>query len=107
MQNVVAPKRIATEAFTDASVAVARLEEIYDRNTRFLRDHFEQYANGATFGTRLRAHYPFVRITTSTHAEREASSRYRSGRPHHTLPHGEGRSVSEIDVHLTEPARLV
>ena len=28
------------------SAAVVRLEEIYDRNTAFLRDRFEAYANG-------------------------------------------------------------
>ncbi len=36
----------ATEAFVDAGAAVARLEEIYERNTRFLRDRFEAYVNG-------------------------------------------------------------
>jgi len=36
--SVLAPERIATEAFTDATAAVTRLKEIYERNTRFLRD---------------------------------------------------------------------
>jgi hypothetical protein len=36
--SVLASQRIATEAFTDADTAVARLEEIYERNTCFLRD---------------------------------------------------------------------
>jgi hypothetical protein len=31
------------QAFTDASAAVGRLEEIYERNTHFLQDHFEAY----------------------------------------------------------------
>ena len=34
--------------------AVARLEEIYERNTRFLRDRFEAYVNGGAFTTRVR-----------------------------------------------------
>src|SRR5262249_4204335 len=37
------PPAVATEAFTDAKAAVDRLEEIYERNTKFLRDRFEAY----------------------------------------------------------------
>ena len=60
------PPAIATEAFTDANAAVARLEEIYDRNTQFLRDCFEAYLNGQAFTSHVRACYPFVRMTTAT-----------------------------------------
>ena len=63
------PPPFTTEAFVDAGAAVARLEEIYERNTRFLRDRFEAYVNGGAFTTRVRACYPFVRMTTSTHAD--------------------------------------
>jgi hypothetical protein len=35
--NILSPKRIAAEAFTDAAPAVARLAEIYERNVSFLR----------------------------------------------------------------------
>ncbi len=41
MQSIQSPPPIATEAFSDAAAAVARLEEIYERNTKFLRDRFE------------------------------------------------------------------
>ena len=41
--SVLTPQSIATQTFTDASAAVGRLEEIYERNTGFLRDHFEAY----------------------------------------------------------------
>src|SRR6267378_773576 len=44
--SVRTPQHIATEAFTDAAAAVNRLDDIYERNTRFLRDRFEAYANG-------------------------------------------------------------
>ena len=44
--NIQTPQRVATEAFTDATSAIGRLEEIYERNTRFLRDRFEAYVNG-------------------------------------------------------------
>ncbi len=69
--SVLTPQRIATEAFTDATAAVVRLDEIYERNTHFLRDCFEAYVNGESLTTRVRATYPFVRLTTSTHARLE------------------------------------
>ena len=70
------PPPFATEAFVDAGAAVARLEEIYERNTRFLRDRFEAYVNGGAFTTRVRACYPFVRMTTATHARLDSRLAY-------------------------------
>ncbi|MBR0695167.1 AMP nucleosidase [Bradyrhizobium lablabi] len=70
------PPAIATEAFVDAGAAVARLEEIYQRNTQFLRDRFEAYVNGRSFTTRARACYPFVRITTATYARLDSRLAY-------------------------------
>src|SRR6185437_14707673 len=66
-RTTLTPSPIAAEAFTDAGAAVARLEEIYERNTKFLRDHFEAYVNGEPLSTRVLANYPFVRLTTSTY----------------------------------------
>jgi AMP nucleosidase len=74
--SVETPPPFATEAFVDAGAAVARLEEIYERNTRFLRDRFEAYVNGGAFATRVRAWYPFVRMTTSTHARLDSRLAY-------------------------------
>ena len=70
------PPSIATEAFTDADAAVARLEQIYQRNTQFLRDRFEAYVNGAAPSARVRATYPLVRITTTTHARLDSRLAY-------------------------------
>ena len=39
----IAPPRIETEAFTDPAAAVARLIEIYERNTGFLRGRLRLY----------------------------------------------------------------
>ncbi len=75
-QKFISPKRIATEAFTDAAAAVARLEEIYGRNTAFLRDRFEAYLNGEPLATQVRAVYPFVRVTTDTHARVDSRLAY-------------------------------
>ena len=70
------PPSIATKSFSDASAAVARLEEIYDRNTKFLRDRFEAYVGGEAITTRVRAYYPFVRLTTATHARLDSRLSY-------------------------------
>ena len=43
------PPPITTQAFGDGAAAVARLEEIYERNTGFLRNRFEAYVNGVPF----------------------------------------------------------
>src|SRR5262245_34151658 len=75
-QTVQTPQAIATEAFTDASAAVDRLEEIYERNTQFLRDRFEEYINGDALTARARANYPLVRIATSTHARLDSRLAY-------------------------------
>jgi AMP nucleosidase len=74
--NVLVPERFATEAFTNATAAVTRLQEIYERNTGFLRDRFEAFANGKTLTMRVRATYPFVRIETSTHARLDSRLSY-------------------------------
>jgi AMP nucleosidase len=70
------PPPIAPEAFSDAAAAVARLDEIYERNTGFLRDCFQAYANGEMLTTRVRATYPVVRMTTSTHARLDSRLSY-------------------------------
>jgi AMP nucleosidase len=74
--SVLTPQCIATEAFTNVTAAVARLDEIYERNTSFLRHRFEAYANGEAIRTRVRATYPFVRITTATHARLDSRLSY-------------------------------
>src|SRR5690348_1736916 len=100
------PQHVATEAFTDAGAAVARLEEIYEHNTKFLRDRFEAYLNGEVLTTRARACYPFVRITTATHARLDSRLAYGfvAGPGVHET------SVTRPDVfrtYLTEQIRLL
>jgi AMP nucleosidase len=75
--NILSPKRIAAKAFTDAASAVARLAEIYERNVSFLRAAFEAYVGGGDpLDARVRATYPFVRITTGTHARLDSRLSY-------------------------------
>ena len=100
------PPPVATEAFTDAGAAVGRLEEIYERNTAFLRDRFEAYINGEPLTARVRAHYPFVRMTTATHARLDSRLAYGfvAG------PGAHQTSVTRPDLfrsYLTEQIRLL
>ena len=73
---IVTPQPIAAESFTDAAAAVARLEALYERNTQFLRGRFEAYATGVAPTARVRAYYPFVRMTTGTHAKLDSRLAY-------------------------------
>jgi AMP nucleosidase len=75
-QNVLSPAPVATERFTDAAAAVARLDEIYERNAAFLRERFENYLNGEPPVRRVRATYPFIRVTTQTHARVDSRLAY-------------------------------
>jgi AMP nucleosidase len=100
------PPPIPTAAFTDAGAAVGRLEEIYARNTQFLRDRFEAYINGEALSARVRANYPFVRMTTSTHARLDSRLAYGfvAG------PGAHETSVTRPDLfrtYLTEQIRLL
>ena len=74
--RVLTPPPIPTEMFDDAAAAVRRLEEIYERNTAFLRERFEAYLDGNDPGCRVRAFYPFVRITTETYERLDSRLSY-------------------------------
>jgi AMP nucleosidase len=76
LPEILTPKAVAAEPFTDAAAAVARIEEIYERNTAFLRTRFEAYLGGESPKARVRVTYPFVRITTATHARLDSRLSY-------------------------------
>jgi hypothetical protein len=58
-EQVTRPPPILTASFVDAVAAVARLEEIYQRNTGFLRAQFERYIAGEPCaGARDLSFYP-------------------------------------------------
>ncbi|MEM1073324.1 MAG: AMP nucleosidase [Pseudomonadota bacterium] len=68
MTHILSPDAAAPQTFDDAAQAVARLEELYDEATRFLRAQFKQaLANGAP-ATRVRAFYPQILFETSSYA---------------------------------------
>ncbi|HTV51028.1 MAG TPA: AMP nucleosidase [Steroidobacteraceae bacterium] len=73
---MLSPPRIPTETFRDAAAAVARLTQIYERNTAFLREHFAAYAQGSPPAEPVRATYPLIRLVTRTHARVDSRLAY-------------------------------
>jgi len=63
------PPPAAFEAFTDAEAAVARLEDIYERHTAFIRDQFAALLQNRHLRARVRATYPEIRVQTSSFAQ--------------------------------------
>jgi AMP nucleosidase len=51
--------------FSDAASTFARIREIYDVNTEYLRTSFQSLARGDAEASRFTAHYPYVAIKTS------------------------------------------
>ncbi|SEO74356.1 AMP nucleosidase [Aquisalimonas asiatica] len=74
--EILTPPAAATRSFTDPVATVDYLQEIYDRNTAFLRDWFQSCAQGDPVPGRVRAYYPRVRIATATHARVDSRSSY-------------------------------
>ena len=70
-----------TEKFTDPHAAVERVLEIYEHHTALLRDAFKRFSNGEVMPERVRACYPFVRVTTevNTRADTRHSFGFVSG----------------------------
>ena len=64
------------EAFTDAEKAVARLIEIFEANTAFLRSHFQNLVSGKPADCRVRAVYPQVQIVTHSHGRLDSRLAY-------------------------------
>ena len=66
---VLTPDHPEPQAFDDAAHAVACLEALYEQATAFLADHFTRAVTGAKPAHRIRAFYPEIRLTVTSHAE--------------------------------------
>ena len=60
------------EAFTDPAAAVDRLEALYTAATAFLSEHFSAIATTGKPATRIRAFYPEIRITVTSHTKTDS-----------------------------------
>lgn len=76
-QPTVLPQLIPFSRFTDAAAAVARLQEIYKRNTAFIRKAFASYCkHEMPVNQRVRACYPAIRIRVNTYQEIDSRLSY-------------------------------
>ncbi|HEV8035054.1 AMP nucleosidase [Yoonia sp.] len=66
------PEVPAPEAFTDPKLAVVRLQELYDTAVKFLSENFATALLHGQPDTRVRAYYPEIRLTTTTHAKMDS-----------------------------------
>lgn len=66
------PDQPKTEFFTDAAAAVDRLEAIYAEATRFLSAHFSDAVTGSRPATRIRACYPEIRLSVTSHVKTDS-----------------------------------
>ena len=60
------------EVFTDAAAAVDRLEALYTEATAFLALHFNDTLRGHKPTARVRAYYPEIRLTVTSHAKTDS-----------------------------------
>ena len=70
------PTKFKTKSFQDSRQAVQYLTQIFGRNTEFLREKLTETLNGRIPASRVRAYYPFVRLTTTTHASTDSRLSY-------------------------------
>lgn len=69
---ILIPDFTAPVSYTDAAEAVDRLEVLYNDATTFLSQHFSASVTGAKPATRIRAFYPEIRLTVSSHIKTDS-----------------------------------
>ncbi len=69
---VLMPDHPAPQAFSDPAAAVDRLEEIYRSATDFLSLHFAASVTGHKPAARVRAFYPEIRFTSTSHVKTDS-----------------------------------
>ncbi|MCB9988900.1 MAG: AMP nucleosidase [Rhodospirillales bacterium] len=57
-------KKIKTRQFSDPHAAFSAVKEIYDTHVSYLRESFSAFADGAIPTKKVRACYPYIKITT-------------------------------------------
>ncbi len=68
--------RFDDQEFTDPDAAVARVREIYEASVAYLRGELQRFIAGADVAQRVRACYPFVRVSTHTIARTDSRLSY-------------------------------
>ncbi|WP_254634132.1 AMP nucleosidase [Mesorhizobium sp. GbtcB19] len=70
------PEPFGKQEFHDAKKAVAALQALYARNTKFLRDSFAALAAGGDESKRYRAFYPQIGVTTTSFSQVDSRQAY-------------------------------
>jgi AMP nucleosidase len=70
-------KEFKPRKFRNAQEALDAIIEIYNHNTQYLRDAFDEFGKGKAFSNRVAACYPYVQI--STQSSRRADTRLAYG----------------------------
>ncbi|MDO9639348.1 MAG: AMP nucleosidase [Pseudotabrizicola sp.] len=66
------PDLPAAQDFTDPAAAVDRLEELYTKATAYLAEHFSATVTRGKPQTRIRAFYPEIRLTVTSHTKADS-----------------------------------
>ena len=74
--EVETPSGFKVKKFQNSKSAVKYLQEIFECNTAFLRNKLTGILNGKLPSGRVRAFYPYVQITTKTHASNDSRLSY-------------------------------
>lgn len=106
LAEIITPPLAAAESFDDACAAVAALRRLYERNTAFLRDAFENVALGKQEARRYRAFYPELKLSTTSFAHVDTRLAY----GHVSAPGDYTATITRPDLfehYLIEQIRLL
>lgn len=71
-RNIITPKVLEAESFTNAEAAIERLKEIYQISFKFLCDRFEEALKTGVADTAYRAFYPEIRFTSTSYTKSDS-----------------------------------
>ncbi|WP_245273409.1 AMP nucleosidase [Mesorhizobium sp. WSM3224] len=100
------PEPFGKQSFNDAKKAVAALQTLYDRNTKFLRDSFAALAAGGDESKRYRAFYPQIGVTTTSFSQVDSRQAY----GHMPTPGNFATTITQpqlFENYLIEQLRLI
>ncbi len=106
IESIATPEPYGRRTFDDAGKAVAALQELYSRNTGFLRDSFARLAASGDSSQRYRAFYPEVGLTTTSFTSVDSMQAY----GHMPTPGHFTTTITRPDLfqrYLTEQLQLI
>ncbi|WP_424465607.1 AMP nucleosidase [Paradevosia shaoguanensis] len=72
----ISPDPMPLQGFTDPQAAWAYIDEIYTRNTGFIRQHLDALARGVVPAGKVRAYYPSVQVTSTSYGKADSTLPY-------------------------------